>query len=145
MGADLEIFVFGGGTDPIDDSGYAAVGLFANPRFTYAFNQDNIRKSPYAYVSPGLGIVIGALSEEVVESTSSDVEINEEDSDAAGGAGFGLQLKAGIGLPISETFHLFGQARYFNGFGVFDVEEDGDSESQGLSSFGLEAGVSVNF
>lgn len=149
LGADLELFIFGGGADPIDDSAYAAVGIFANPRFTYAFNQDNIAKSPYAYISPGIGIVSAALSEEIQDSVDDDVEINDEDDndDAVAGAGLGLQLKAGVGLPVSETFHVFGQARYFKGFSIFEIEDTntGDSEDQGFSSFGLEAGISLNF
>ena len=94
-----------------------------------------------------MGIVVAALSEEIVDNTDDDVQINDEDFDSVGGAGLGLQLKAGVGLPISETFHLFGQARYFKGFNVFEVEDTntGDSEDQSFGSFGLEAGASINF
>ena len=143
IGADLELFVFGGGADPIDDAAFAAVGFFINPRYTLKFDKDNT-KSLYAYVSPGLGIVSAGLSDEIEDDLIG--EVDDDNSDGVFGAGLGLQLKAGVGLPLSETFHLFGQARYFNGFNIFEVEseENGDSENQGFSSLGLEAGISLN-
>ena len=142
FGSDLELFLFAGGADPVVDSFYLGLGLFANARYTFIFNQDN-SKSPYAYVSPGIGLIYAYLSEEIEDNLIGDVDDGVTGIEATG---IGLQLKVGVGLPLSETFHFFGQARYFNGLNIFEVEEfNQNSESQGFSSFGLEAGISLNF
>ena len=143
LGGDLELFLLAGGADSIEGSYYLGLGLFANPRYTFLLDSDN-SQSPYIYLSPGIGIVYTFLSAEFENEVFVDVE-----RDVIGGVegeGLGLQLKAGIGLPLSETFHLFGQARYFNGFNIFEVEDlNQNSKNQGFSSFSLEAGISLNF
>ena len=133
IGADAELFVFGASADPLDDSGYTAVGFFANPRFTLALNKDN-PKSPYGFVSPGLGLIGLGFSDEIDDQYNDDVE----------GTGFAIQLKAGVGYPISESLSVFGQARFLNSFSNFEVERVGDNEDISLSSFGLEAGLNFN-
>ena len=135
IGADLELVVFGAGAEPLDDSGLAAVGFFINPRFTLAFSKDN-PKSPYAYVSPGLGIVGLGFDDEIDDQYTGD---------DLSGSGLGLQLKAGVGYPLSESFSLFGQARYLGSFNNIEIiQADGDEEDIGLGSLGLEAGINFS-
>ncbi|MDJ0596532.1 MAG: hypothetical protein QNJ72_42290 [Pleurocapsa sp. MO_226.B13] len=53
-------------------------------------------------------------------------------------SGFAFQIKAGAGLPLSESFDVFGQIRYVNAFDIYP-EQDGDDGN--LSTVGLEAGL----
>ena len=130
LSADIEFFVFGGGANPIDDSGYTSLGFFVNPRFTFAFNKGSAN-SPYAFISPGLGLASVNLSDEISDRFSGD------DS----GSGFALQIKGGIGYPLSETIDIFGQARFFNAFQVYEIIGVGDEDDQDFNTFGLEVGV----
>ena len=139
ISADGELVVYGGGADPLDDSGYAAVGFFLNPRYTLALNKDNPR-SPYGYISPGLGIVGLGFSDEIDDQ----YETLTGDDDDLGGAGFAIQAKAGVGYPVSDSLSIFGQVRYLNSFNNFEVINDDDTEDVGISSFGLEAGINFN-
>jgi len=132
IGVDLERFIASGDTEPL--SSYEVRGSFINPRFTFILNKNNL-KSPYAYISPGIGIA--RLELEDVNFLGDSVRT------VGAGNGLGLQMKAGLGLPLSETFHIFGQARYFQGFDLIEIVSS--SETQGFSAFGLEAGISFNF
>ena len=127
IGVDYERFIAYGDTEPL--SSYRVSGNFINPRFTFILNKDNL-KSPYAYISPGIGLASLRLE-------------NSFGRNVGSGNGLGLQLKVGFGLPLSETFHLFGQARYFQGFNLIEINSS--SRTQGFSAFGLEAGISFNF
>ena len=137
IGADLEFILFGGGADPLDDSVYGSAGVFLNPRFTYAFNRDNVNKSPYVFLSPGLGVVSVGFGEDL----ETRLDINDIDTS---GSGLALQLKAGVGFGLSETIDIFGQARYFTAFNVYsedDIPDRFDADDQNFSSFGLELGL----
>lgn len=143
IGADLELLIFGGGADVpdsenFDDSSYASVGLFVNPRFTYAFNQSNINKSPYVFLSPGLGINAVGFG--------GDIEDDLDNSDVdTSGSGFALQAKAGVGYPLSETLDLFGQARYLKTFNIYTESDDDLVDDQDFDSLGFELGLNLKF
>ena len=143
IGADLELLIFGGDaevpdTDAFDDSTYASVGLFASPRFTYSFDQDNVNKSPYVFLSPGLGINAVGFG--------GDIEDDLEDSDVdTSGTGFALQAKAGVGLPLSETLDIFGQTRYLKTFNIYTESDDDLLDDQDFSSLGFELGLNLKF
>lgn len=137
LSADLEAFLFGGGADPLDDSVYGSAGIFINPRFTYALNQDNVNKSPYVFLSPGLGVVSVGFGEDLEDT----LDFNDIDTS---GSGLALQLKAGVGFGLSETIDIFGQARYFTAFNVYsedDIPDQFEADDQNFSSFGLELGL----
>ena len=140
ISADVEGFVFGGDSDPLDSS-YTAYGFFVNPRFTYSFNPDNF-KSFYVFASPGIGIAGINFGDEIA-----DAQGVEDD----GGAGFAIQAKAGVGYPVSETIDIIGQVRYFNAFNVIETIQFGqagegsETEDQGFSSLGLELGANFKF
>lgn len=140
ISADIEGFVFGGDSDPLDSS-YTSYGFFVNPRFTYAFNQGD-SKSPYGFVSPGLGIAGVDFGDEI-----GNAQGVQEDS----GTGFALQLKGGVGYPISDSLDIIGQARYFNAFNVIETTQFGqagegsETDDQGFSAFSVEAGVNFKF
>lgn len=140
IGGDVEAFVFGGDSDPLDSS-YTSYGFFVNPRFTYTIDPNN-SQSLYVYASPGIGIA--------------GVDFGDEISDASGvedasGTGFALQGKVGVGYPVSDTIDIIGQARYFNAFNVIEVTEFGaagevtETEDKGFDAFSIEAGVNVKF
>lgn len=143
LGGDIELLIFGGeaevpGTDFFDDSVYASVGLFANPRFTYSFNQDNVNKSLYVFLSPGVGINAVAFG--------GDIEDDLDDSDTdTSGAGLALQAKAGVGLPLSETLDVFGQARYLKTFNIYTESDDDLLDDQDFDSLGFELGLNLKF
>ena len=71
----------------------------------------------------------------------------EEDS----GTGFALQVKGGVGYPVSDSIDIIGQARYFNAFNVIETREFGqggevsETDDQGFNAFSLEAGVNFKF
>ena len=135
IGGDAELVVLGGGADPVDDGGYTAVGFFANPRITYAFNKDNER-SPYVFASPGIGFVTLSLNDDVED------ELNNDD---LSGTGFAIQAKLGAGYPVTDLIDVIGQVRYVNSFNNFEVIEGGGSEDQGFDSFGIELGANFKF
>ena len=141
IGADLELLIFGGGaevpdTEAFDDSSYASVGLFANPRFTYSFNQDNINNSLYVFVSPGIGINAVGFG--------GDIEDDLDDSDIdTSGAGLALQAKAGVGYPLSESLDIFGQARYLKTFNIYTESDDDLVDDQDFDSLGFELGLNL--
>ncbi len=86
----------------------------------------NTLKAPYLFASPGVGIVGIGFGDEI------DDIVEDPDS------GFAFQIKAGAGLPLSESFDIFGQIRYVNAFDIYP-EQDGDDGN--LSTVGLEAGL----
>ena len=138
ISADVEGFVFGGDSDPLDSS-YTSYGFFVNPRFTYTFDQAN---GVYVFASPGIGVAGVDFGDEI-----GDAPGVEEDS----GTGFALQAKAGVGYPVSDTIDIIGQARYFNAFNAIETTQFGaagqisETEDQDFSSFSIEAGVNVKF
>lgn len=140
IGADLEFLLFGGGAEPFD-SNYGSFGIFLNPRFTYGFNLDNLDRSPYIFVSPGLGIAGVGFSDDL-EDTLDD---NDIDTSASG---FALQIKAGVGYPFSELIDIFTQVRYFTAFNVYsedDIPDQFDGDDQSFNSLGLELGINFKF
>jgi hypothetical protein len=126
LGADLELLAFGGKADPFDSS-YTAAGFFINPRYTLPIG-GNPNASPYVFVSPGIGVAGVGFGDDIEDRIDKD-NLN---------TGVALQLKAGGGLPLSESIDVFGQARYFNAFKVY---ESSDNDNQGFSSLSLEAGL----
>lgn len=139
IGVDVEGFVFGGDSDPLDSS-YTSYGFFVNPRFTYAL--DFNERSFYVFGSPGIGIA--------------GVDFGDEISDASGvedgsGAGFALQAKLGVGYPVSDTVDIIAQGRYFYAFDVIETVQFGqagvgsETEDKGFDAFSIEAGVNVKF
>ena len=136
IGADLEVLLFTGDAEPFD-SGYTSFGVFLNPRFTYSFNQDDINRSPYAYLSPGLGIAGVSFADEI-EDTLDD---NDIDTSASG---FALQIKGGFGYPLSGLIDLFAQVRYFTAFNVYsedDLPDQLEGDDQNFNSLGVELGI----
>lgn len=123
LGADLEGYIFGGGAEP-EDSNFSSAGLFINPRFFLPLGSNSL-KAPYVFASPGVGIVGIGFGDEIDDIT--------EDPDSS----FAFQIKAGGGLPLSESFDLIAQIRYVNALGIYE-EEDGDDGD--LSTVGLEVG-----
>ena len=136
IGADVEGFVFGGNADPLDSS-YTSYGFFVNPRFTYTINQVS-SKSPYVFVSPGIGIAGINFNGDVGDTLG-------DDNDS--GTGFALQVKGGVGYPLTESLDLVGQVRYFNAFNVVEITQFGENgeisetEDEGFNAFSLEAGI----
>ena len=124
LGADIEGYIFGGGAEP-EDSNFSSAGLFVNPRFFLPLGSNSL-KAPYVFASPGVGIVGIGFGDEI------DDIVEEPDSS------FAFQLKAGGGLPLSESFDIIGQIRYVNALGIYS-EEDGDDGN--LSTVGLEVGL----
>ncbi len=130
LSADLELLAFTGNAKPFD-SDYTAVGFFLNPRYTLPIG-GNPNAGLYLFASPGIGVAGVGFGDEIEDRIS-------EDSLKTGVA---IQLKAGAGLPLSETIDVFGQARYFNAFKVYEISNaDGTEADDGFSSFSLEAGV----
>ena len=123
LGADIEGYIFGGGAEP-EDSNFSSVGLFVNPRFFLPLGSNSL-KAPYLFASPGVGIVGIGFGDEIDDIV--------EDPDSA----FAFQLKAGAGLPLSESFDVIGQIRYVNAQNIYP-EENGDDGD--LSTVGLEVG-----
>lgn len=126
LGADLELLAFGGNAEPFG-SNYTSVGFFLNPRYTLPIGA-NPNASPYVFVSPGIGVSGVGFGDDIEDRIDED-NLN---------TGVALQLKAGGGLPLSESIDVFGQARYFNAFKVYEIS---DNDSQGFSSLSLEAGL----
>ena len=130
LSADLELLAFTGNAEPFD-SDYTAAGFFLNPRYTLPIG-GNPNASLYVFASPGIGIAGVGFGDEIED------RINEDNLNT----GVAIQLKAGAGLPLSESIDVFGQARYFNAFKVYEISTaDGNEEEDGFSSFSLEAGV----
>jgi len=130
LSADLEIFVFGGDAEPFD-SDYTAAGFFLNPRYTLPIG-GNANASPYGFISPGIGVAGVGFGDDIEDRLDDD----------GFNTGVAVQLKAGAGLPLSETIDVFGQARYFNAFNVYQISGvDEDDEDQGFSSVSFEAGL----
>ena len=130
LSADLEVLAFTGNAEPFD-SDYTSVGFFINPRYTLPIG-GNPNASLYVFASPGIGIAGVGFGDDIEEQISED----------GLSTGVALQLKAGVGLPISETIDVVGQARYFNAFKAYEItSSDGSEEDQGFSSFSLEAGL----
>lgn len=123
LGADAEFYIFGGGAEP-EDSNFSSLGVFINPKFFLPLGSNSL-KAPYLFASPGIGFVGIGFGDEIEEIT--------EDPDT----GFAFQIKAGAGLPLSESFDVFGQIRYVNAFDIY-AEDNGDDGN--LSTVGLEAG-----
>ncbi|MEM8827856.1 MAG: porin family protein [Cyanobacteria bacterium P01_G01_bin.19] len=118
IAAELEIYDYFGGTDS-DDLGYNYLGILANGSYRIPFGDDP--KSLYAFVTPGFGF--GRLG-----LTGDDADDLDDAGLDTSDTGFLLQIKAGVGYPISESLNLFGQARYANLFlsdfnGVDDDED----------------------
>jgi len=128
LSADLEFLVFGGNSEPFD-SDYTAAGFFINPRYTLPIG-GNPNASPFIFASPGIGVAGVGFGDDIEEQISAD-GLN---------TGVALQIKAGAGLPLSESIDVIGQARYFNAFSVYEIS-DADDDDQGFSSFSLEAGL----
>ena len=126
LGADIEGYIFGGGAEP-EDSNFSSAGLFINPRFFLPLGSNSL-KAPYAFASPGVGIVGIGFGDEI------DDIADEPDSS------FAFQIKAGAGLPLSESFDIIGQIRYVNALGIYE-EEDGDDGN--FSTVGLEVGLNL--
>lgn len=124
LGADIEGYLFGGGAEP-EDSSFTSAGFFVNPRLFLPLGRNSL-KAPYAFASPGVGIVGIGFGDEIDDIA--------EDPDSA----FAFQLKVGAGLPLSESFDIIGQIRYVNALGIYE-EEDGDDGN--LSTVGLEVGL----
>ena len=130
LSADLELFAFTGNAEPFD-SDYTSVGIFINPRYTLPLS-GNPNAGLYVFASPGIGIAGVGFGDDIEDQISED-GLN---------TGVAIQLKAGAGLPLSESIDVFGQARYFNAFNVYEISGvDDDDEEQGFSSFSLEAGL----
>ena len=130
LSADLEVLAFTGNAEPFD-SDYTSAGFFINPRYTLPIG-GNPNASLYVFASPGIGIAGVGFGDDIEEQISED----------GLSTGVALQLKAGVGLPISETIDVVGQARYFNAFKAYEItSSDGSEEDQGFSSFSLEAGL----
>ena len=123
LGADIEGYIFGGGAEP-EDSNFSSAGLFVNPRFFLPLGSNSL-KAPYVFASPGVGIVGIGFGDEI------DDIAEEPDSS------FAFQIKAGAGLPLSESFDVIGQIRYVNALGIYE-EANGDDAN--LSTVGLEVG-----
>ena len=128
LSADIELLVFGGNSEPFD-SDYTAVGFFINPRYTLPIG-GNPNASPFVFVSPGIGVAGVGFGDDIEEQISAD-GLN---------TGVALQVKAGVGLPLSRSIDVIGQARYFNAFSVYEIS-DANDDDQGFSSFSLEAGL----
>lgn len=129
LSADLEVLVFGGNAEPFD-SDYTAAGVFLNPRYTLPLT-GNPNAGLYIFASPGIGVAGVGFGDEIEDRIAED-SLN---------TGVAIQLKAGAGLPLSETIDIVGQARYFNAFKVYEISNADGSEEEGFSSFSLEAGV----
>ena len=127
LSTDLEFVAFTGDAEPFDSS-YTSVGFFVNPRYTLNLGI-NSNASPYVFVSPGIGVAGVGFGDDL-ESQISDDGLN---------TGVALQIKAGGGLPLSQSVDVFGQARYLNAFKVYEISSTDDE--QGFSSFSLEAGL----
>lgn len=123
LGADIEGYIFGGSAEP-EDSNFSSLGLFINPRLFLPLGSNSL-KAPYLFASPGVGIVGIGFGDEIDDIV--------EDPDSA----FAFQLKAGAGLPLSESFDVIGQIRYVNAQNIYP-EENGDEGN--LSTVGLEVG-----
>lgn len=130
LSADLELLGLTGNAEPFD-SDYGAAAVFLNPRYTLPIG-GNPNASLYVFASPGIGLAGVGFGDDL------DDQIDEDNLNT----GVAIQLKAGAGLPLSESIDVFGQARYFNAFNVYEFDRaDGDEESSGFSSFSLEAGL----
>ena len=108
LSADLELLAFTGNAEPFD-SDYASLGFFVNPRYTLPIG-GNPNASPFIFVSPGIGVAGVGFGDDIEDQISED-GLN---------TGVALQLKAGAGLPLSESIDIIGQARYFNAFSVYN-------------------------
>lgn len=128
LSADLELLAFTGNAEPFD-SDYTSLGFFINPRYTLPIG-GNPNASPFVFLSPGIGVAGVGFGDDIEEQISED-GLN---------TGVALQVKAGAGLPLSESIDVIGQARYFNAFSVYEISDTSDDE-QGFSSFSLEAGL----
>lgn len=128
LSADLELLAFGGNAEPFD-SDYTSLGFFVNPRYTLPIGS-NPNASPFIFVSPGIGVAGVGFGDDIEDQISED-GLN---------TGVALQLKGGVGLPLSESIDIIGQARYFNAFSVYEISDANDDE-QGFSSVSLEAGL----
>lgn len=124
LGADIEGYIFGGGAEP-EDSNFSSAGVFVNPRFFLPLGSNSL-KAPYVFASPGVGFVGIGFGDEIDEIA--------EEPDSS----FAFQLKAGGGLPLSESFDIIGQIRYVNALGIYE-EANGDESN--LSTVGLEVGL----
>ena len=124
LGADIEGYVFGGGAEP-EDSNFSSAGVFINPRFFLPLGSNSL-KAPYVFASPGVGLTGIGFGDEIEDI------VEEPDSS------FAFQLKAGGGLPLSESFDIIAQIRYVNALGIYE-EADGDDGN--LSTVGLEVGL----
>ena len=124
LGADIEGYIFGGGAEP-EDSNFSSAGLFFNPRFFLPLGSNSL-KAPYVFASPGAGIVGIGFGDEIDDIVA--------DLDSS----FALQIKAGAGLPLSESFDVIGQIRYVNAFRIYEKENGDDGD---LSTVGLEVGL----
>lgn len=124
LGVDLEGYIFGGDAEP-EDSSFSSAGVFINPRFFLPLGSNSL-KAPYLFASPGAGFVGVGFGDEIEDIV--------EDPDTS----FAFQIKAGGGLPLSESFDVIGQIRYVEALGIYE-EADGDDSN--LSTVGLEVGV----
>jgi len=130
IGAELEIYDYLGGTDS-DDLGYNYLGILANGSFRIPFGQDS--QSIYAFVSPGIGF--GRLG-----FTGDDADDADDAGFDTSASGFLVQLKGGVGYPISDSLNVFGQVRYNNLF-ISDFNGDDDDEDAVTFDLGLTFGL----
>ncbi|MGL5794202.1 MAG: outer membrane beta-barrel protein [Waterburya sp.] len=128
LATDVELYLFGGNAKP-EDSNFSSVGFFLNPRFVLPFGSNSL-KAPFLFASPGVGIVGISFGDEIEQLI--------EDTNTA----FAFQIKAGGGLPLSESLDVIGQVRYVNAFGLYPQNDNEDGD---LSTVGLEAGLNFKF
>ncbi|WP_158260613.1 outer membrane beta-barrel protein [Pleurocapsa sp. CCALA 161] len=140
ISADAEALIYFGNADPLDGS-YRSFNFFVGPKFTYTLDKTN-DQSLYIFASPGIGVGNVNFGGDLGDALSDD-----------SGTGFALQVKAGVGYPVSDKVDIIGQARYTNIFGAFDVPQigengtvvQGETDSKGVDAFGLQIGAQYNF
>ena len=123
LSTDLEFLFYGGGTD-INNLGYNFLGFLANVKGKYPFDQTRVN-SAYLFGGAGLGYGRVASTGDVAD------DLDDRGIDTSEG-GFAFQLKAGVGVPVSEKVDVFGQVRYLN-ISVDGPDGDGFSIDGGVS------------
>jgi len=138
--AELEILDYFGGLDDgvssfdsvVDDSGYNYFGIAANVVSKYSFNKRN-PKSLYAFGGAGLGYGRFSFTGDFSDFLD-DIDVDTSLS------GFLINLKLGVGYPITDSIDLMGQARYVN-----TLLDEINSVTFQQDAITLDLGAKINF
>ncbi len=132
---EIDVYDYFGGTE-VDDLGYNLFGAAASGVYRYHLNPNSSR-SPYIFAGLGVGVGIANATGDVAD-----------DADDAGidtsATGFLLQGKGGVGYPITDNIHLFGQTRFFNIF-LDDDDFSGAGNGDDADGVALDFGATFNF